>query len=69
MKKLLILLIVALCCGCTSAGPYVTNVSSDGRCNLVIEKNMVNMNAFTGAVSAGEAPFVQTIRVCNPDKQ
>ncbi len=34
--------------GCTTAGPFVTNISSDGRGNLIIEKNTVHMNAFTG---------------------
>jgi hypothetical protein len=29
----------------------------------MVEKNTVHMNAFTGAVSTGETPTVQTIRV------
>ncbi|EIP96832.1 hypothetical protein OpiT1DRAFT_01257 [Opitutaceae bacterium TAV1] len=49
--------------GCTTAGPFVTNISSDGQGNLVVEKNTVHFNAFTGAVSSGEAPTVQTIRI------
>jgi uncharacterized protein YxeA len=69
MKKILILLIVVLFYGCTSAGPYVTNISSDGKCNLIVEKNTVHMNGFTGTVSAGANPFTMTIRVCNPEKQ
>lgn len=39
---------------CTTAGPYVTNISSDGNMGLNIEKCAVHMNAFTGAVSTGE---------------
>jgi len=54
---------VAVLTGCTTAGPFVTNISSDGRGNLIVEKNTVHMNAFTGAVSSGETPTVQTIRV------
>ena len=56
--------------GCSSiAGPYVTNISSDGRCNIVIEKDTVYLNGFTGIVSSGGTPSSITIRVCNPDKQ
>lgn len=40
--------------GCTSAGPYVTNISSDGRNGLNIEKCSVEMNAFTNTVSTSE---------------
>ena len=49
--------------GCTSAGPFVTSISSDGNGNLVIEKNTVHMNAFMGTVSLGDHPTTQTIRV------
>lgn len=37
--------------GCSTAGPYITNVSSDGRNGLNIEKCAVQMNAFMGTVS------------------
>ncbi len=46
-----ILLTLLLASGCTTAGPFVTSISSDGRGNLVIEKSMVEFNSFTGAVS------------------
>lgn len=36
---------------CTTAGPFVTSISSDGNGNLIIEKSMVEMNAFMGTVS------------------
>lgn len=54
MKKLTMLtaLLVTLT-GCTTAGPYVTNISSDGRDGLNIEKCTVEMNAFMGTVSNG----------------
>ena len=38
----------------TTAGPYVTNISSDGRNGLNIEKCAVKMNAFMGTVSTSE---------------
>jgi type IV secretion system protein VirB7 len=37
--------------GCTSAGPFVTGISSDGHGNLIVEKSNVKMNAFMGTVS------------------
>jgi hypothetical protein len=50
--------------GCTtSAGPFVTDISSDGRGNIVVEKNTVVVNGFTGEVSVGEHPTQQVIRV------
>lgn len=52
MKRLLIISIGAILLqGCTSAGPFVTNISSDGNGGLQIEKCMVHMNAFMGTVS------------------
>lgn len=45
---------VALTVGCTTAGPYVTNISSDGRNGLNIEKCAVKFNAFMGTVSTAE---------------
>ena len=49
--------------GCTTAGPFVTNISSDGKGNLIVEKNTVHMNAFMGTVSSGESPSTQVIRI------
>ena len=49
--------------GCSTAGPFVTNISSDGQGNLIIEKNTVKFNSFTGNVSSGETPTTSTIRV------
>ena len=48
--------------GCTTAGPFVTNISSDGRGNLIIEKTKVQMNSFMGTVS-NENSSTSTIRV------
>lgn len=46
--------LLAVLAGCTTAGPYVTNISSDGRNGLNIEKCAVKMNAFMGTVSTTE---------------
>jgi type IV secretion system protein VirB7 len=53
MKKLILIAMLLFSFGCTSAGPYVTNISSDGAGGLIIEKCGTDMNAFTGAVSTG----------------
>lgn len=45
--------IIALA-GCTTAGPYVTNISSDGRNGLDVEKCKVHFNAWMGTVSTGD---------------
>lgn len=37
--------------GCSSAGPFITNISSDGRGNLIVEKTTVEHNGFTGTIS------------------
>ncbi|MDP2203991.1 MAG: hypothetical protein Q8K07_18385 [Methylicorpusculum sp.] len=54
MKFLLTLTAVASLTGCTTAGPYVTNISSDGDNGLNIEKCKVELNAFLGVVNTGE---------------
>ncbi|PFG11281.1 hypothetical protein [Marinobacter sp. LV10MA510-1] len=52
MKKIAATLLIATAiAGCTTAGPYVTNISSDGNNGLNIEKCAVKMNAFMGTVS------------------
>jgi hypothetical protein len=40
--------------GCSTAGPYVTNISSDGGGGLTVEKCMAHMNAFLGVISNSE---------------
>jgi len=51
IKTISFMLLVVLLTGCTSAGPYVTNIASDGADGLNIEKCMVQLNAFLGVVS------------------
>jgi len=47
--------IALLLAGCVStAGPFVTNISSDGHGGLVVEKCMVSFNEFTSTVSNGD---------------
>jgi len=52
MKKFIFTFLIVLS-GCSSAGPYVTNISSDGAGGLIIEKCGAVMNGFTGTVSTG----------------
>jgi len=54
MKAYLIAALLLTLTGCTTAGPYVTNISSNGANGLNIEKCSVHMNAFMGTVSTGE---------------
>lgn len=54
MKRLLLLGLAALIvvlAGCSSAGPFVTNVSSDGRGTVLVEKAMLQYNSVLGTVS------------------
>jgi len=58
------LLLIPLLAGCSTAGPFVTNVSSDGQGNLIIEKSMVS---FAPGRIYTDKPFnVQTVRVLTP---
>ena len=54
MKYFTILLIILFIGGCSTAGPFVTSISSDGRGNLNIEKAKVNFNGFLGVISTTE---------------
>ena len=51
MKKILLILVMVVLSACTNAGPFVTNISSDGNNGLILEKCQVHMNAFMGTVS------------------
>ena len=55
MRGILIALVsVIALSGCTTAFPYVTNISSDGDNGLNVEKCAVKLNAFMGTVSTTE---------------
>ena len=55
MKNVIMSILLAMSLtACTTAGPYVTNISSDGKGGLSIEKCVVYLNGFTVTVSTGE---------------
>jgi hypothetical protein len=45
-----IILLSAALSGCSTAGPFVTNISSDGANGLTVEKCMIHLNGWTGAL-------------------
>lgn len=52
---LVVLLFVAVfMIGCSTAGPFVTNISPDGEGNLVVERSKVQFNSFTGTITNTE---------------
>ena len=53
-KLLIFVLFLLALSGCTTAGPFVTNVSSDGRGGLNIEKARVKTNFWTGGLETCE---------------
>ena len=57
MRLLRVLSVLALCAfsGCSYAGPFVTSMSSDGNGNLVVEKSMIELNAFLGTIANHKA--------------
>jgi len=63
----ILLFVCVMLAGCSTAGPFVTNISSDGQGGLVIEKTMVEYNAFLGTVSDKDATSA-TIQVIPRDK-
>jgi len=54
MKLIIFIAAVLVMAGCTTAGPYVTNISSDGSNGLNIEKCKVELNMFLGVVNTGD---------------
>ncbi len=53
--------------GCSTAGPFVTSISSDGRGGLIIEKNTVHFNWITQVISTGDHPTSCNIKVAQDD--
>jgi len=49
--------------GCTNAGPFVTDISSDGNGGLVITKSTVVLDPFLGVIRDGDKSIVYTIKV------
>ncbi len=72
MRKLMLLLVVAGMLisvgGCTSAGPFVTDISSDGEGRIIITKNTVVYDAFFGVIKDGNRPITYTIKLQSDDR-
>jgi hypothetical protein len=67
MKIIFLASLVLTLSACTTAGPYVTNISSDGANGLTIEKCKVELNAFMLVVSTGNCS-TNTIKLTNPNR-
>lgn len=63
MKTILLVSIIFLM-GCTTAGPYVTNISSDGKCTLYIEKSSTEFSMLTSTVSNKPGNQI-TLKICD----
>jgi type IV secretion system protein VirB7 len=50
MKIVVLIVVMGLSSACSTAGPFVTSVSSDGNGGLVVDKCYVQMNGFTGTI-------------------
>ena len=61
-----IAVLAVLATACTTAGPFVTSISSDGRGGLIIEKSMVKYNSFMGTVS-NENTTTTTIKLIDKE--
>ena len=64
---LIILLLTLNLSGCSTAGPFVTNISSDGKGGLIIEKQKVQYNYLLGVVS-NEGSSTTEIKVVSENK-
>lgn len=64
--RLAIAALALLAAGCTTAGPFVTSISSDGRGGLIVEKSMVKYNSFMGTVS-NESTTTTTIKLIDKE--
>jgi len=66
-KRFLIILILCLfvLAGCTTIGPFVTDVHYDGDGNLVVTKNTIVYDGFNGTMSVGENPQIIVIKIPN----
>lgn len=57
MRKRMFIALLAIIglTGCTTAGPFITGISSDGRGGLIIQKSFVEYNGFMGTIGNKEA--------------
>ncbi len=49
-------IVAVMMAGCTSAGPFVTDVGYDGLGNLVVTKNTIVYDGFFGVLKNGDTP-------------
>jgi len=66
LVSLFILLLALTVAGCSSAGPFVTDVAYDGEGNLLVTKNMIVLDGFNWTISNGQNP--QTIVIKSPKR-
>ena len=60
---MIILLAAALALsGCSTAGPFVTDVAYDGEGNLLITKNSVKFDAFFGVISMNDEEQITVLK-------
>jgi len=62
----LLALALLLVSGCTTAGPFVTDIGYDGEGNLVITKNSVKYDAFFGTVSTADNEQITVLKTPKP---
>ena len=65
ISKMFFVLCVA---GCTTAGPYVTNISSDGAGGFNVEKCSVKYNILLHAVSTSDC-YSSSLKLTSPPSQ
>jgi hypothetical protein len=66
-KIIIMFYAVVLLASCTTAGPYVTNISSDGANGLNIEKCKVELNMFLGVVNTGDC-YSSSLKLTMPTR-
>lgn len=65
MKRLLMICVAMIAvAGCSTVGPYVTNISSDGNGNVVVEKSMIEYNGLLGTFQSKDVT-TSTIKIFN----
>lgn len=62
LRRFALALLALTSVSCTTAGPFVTSISSDGQGGLIVEKSMVKYNSFMGTVS-NENTTTTTVRL------
>jgi len=55
LKLLLIGVVAFIGISCSTAGPFVTGISSDGKGGLIVQKGYVEHNSWTGQIVNKEA--------------